>query len=112
MRRLTVPSAARQLPTHWKAATRHSCRNRPPCRRFSSTFVSNLWRNRPRRRSRSRTMNTHEFEDRLEAMRTNPDMVAHFPKIPALAAFDTFADDLLYTHHACCPRTPNEQPDP
>ncbi len=45
-------------------------------------------------------MNTHEFEDRLEAMRTNPDMVAHFPKIAALAAFDSFADDVVYNHHA------------
>ena len=32
-------------------------------------------------------MNTDEFEDRLEAMRTNPDMVAYYPK---LAAFDSF----------------------
>jgi hypothetical protein len=37
-------------------------------------------------------MNTDEFEDRLEAMRTNPDMVAYYPKIAALAAFDSFAD--------------------
>jgi hypothetical protein len=35
-------------------------------------------------------MNTDEFEDRLEAMRTNPDMVAYYPKIAALAAFDSF----------------------
>ena len=45
-------------------------------------------------------MNTHEFEDRLEAMRTNPDMVAYYPKIAALAGFDGFADDVVYNHHA------------
>jgi hypothetical protein len=42
-------------------------------------------------------MNMHEFEDRLEAMRTNPDMVAYCPKI---AAFDGFTDDVVYNHHA------------
>jgi hypothetical protein len=48
-------------------------------------------------------MNTHEFEDRLEAMRTNLDMVAYYPKIAALAAFaafDGFTDDVVYNHHA------------
>ena len=45
-------------------------------------------------------MNTHEFEDRLEAMRTNPDTVAYYPKITALAAFDGFTDDVVYNHHA------------
>jgi hypothetical protein len=33
-------------------------------------------------------------------MRTNPDMVAYFPKIAAFAAFDTFAGDVVYNHHA------------
>src|ERR1700721_1593433 len=36
----------------------------------------------------------------LEAMRTNPDMVAYFPRIAALAAFDSFAGDVVYNHHA------------
>jgi len=26
-------------PTHWKQATRHSCHNRPPCRRFSNRHL-------------------------------------------------------------------------
>jgi hypothetical protein len=33
-------------------------------------------------------------------MRTNPDMVAYYPKIAALAAFDGFTDDVVYNHHA------------
>jgi quinol monooxygenase YgiN len=36
----------------------------------------------------------------VEAMRTNADMVAYFPKIAALAAFDSFAGDVVYNHHA------------
>jgi hypothetical protein len=28
-------------------------------------------------------MNTDEFEDRLKALRTNPDMVAYYPRIAA-----------------------------
>ena len=36
----------------------------------------------------------------VEAMRANPDMVAYFPKIAALAAFDGFAGDVVYNHHA------------
>ena len=36
----------------------------------------------------------------VEAMRANPDMVAYFPRIAALAAFDGFAGDVVYTHHA------------
>ena len=36
----------------------------------------------------------------VEAMRTNPDMVAYFPRIAALAAFDSFAGDVVYNHHA------------
>ncbi len=43
-------------------------------------------------------MNTDEFEDRLEAMRTNPDMFAYFPKFAALATFDGFAGDVVYNH--------------
>jgi len=27
-------------------------------------------------------------------------MVAYYPKIAALAAFDGFADDVVYNHHA------------
>ena len=45
-------------------------------------------------------MNTDEFEDRLEAMGTNPDMVAYYPKIAALAAFDGFVGEVVYNHHA------------
>jgi hypothetical protein len=33
-------------------------------------------------------------------MRTNPDMVAYFPRIAALAAFDSFVGDVVYNHHA------------
>ena len=36
----------------------------------------------------------------VEAMRTNADMVAYFPRIAALAAFDSFAGDVVYKHHA------------
>jgi quinol monooxygenase YgiN len=36
----------------------------------------------------------------LEAMRADPDMVAYFPRIAALAAFDGFAGDVVYNHHA------------
>jgi quinol monooxygenase YgiN len=36
----------------------------------------------------------------VEAMRTNPDMVAYFPRIAALAAFDSFAGEVVYNHHA------------
>jgi quinol monooxygenase YgiN len=36
----------------------------------------------------------------VEAMQTNPDMVAYFPRIAALAAFDSFAGDVVYNHHA------------
>jgi len=36
----------------------------------------------------------------VEAMRANPDMVAYFPTIAALAAFDSFAGDVVYNHHA------------
>jgi quinol monooxygenase YgiN len=36
----------------------------------------------------------------VEAMQTNPDMVAYFPRIAALAAFDSFAGHVVYNHHA------------
>jgi quinol monooxygenase YgiN len=36
----------------------------------------------------------------VDAMRANPDMVAYFPRIAALAAFDSFAGDVVYNHHA------------
>jgi quinol monooxygenase YgiN len=36
----------------------------------------------------------------VEAMQTNPDMVAYFPRIAALAAFDSLAGDVVYNHHA------------
>ncbi|MEA2463050.1 MAG: hypothetical protein QOJ98_797 [Acidobacteriota bacterium] len=36
----------------------------------------------------------------VEAMRTNPAMLAWFPKIMALAAFESFAGDVVYTRHA------------
>jgi len=36
----------------------------------------------------------------VEAMRTNPSMVAYFPRIAALAAFDSFAGHVVYNHHA------------
>jgi quinol monooxygenase YgiN len=36
----------------------------------------------------------------VESMRTNPDMISYFPRIAALAAFDSFAGDVVYNHHA------------
>jgi quinol monooxygenase YgiN len=36
----------------------------------------------------------------VEAMQTNPDMVAYFPRIAALAAIDSLAGDVVYNHHA------------
>lgn len=36
----------------------------------------------------------------VEAMRTHPDMVAYFPRIAALAAFDGFPGDVVYSRHA------------
>jgi len=36
----------------------------------------------------------------VEAMRADPDMVAYFPRIAALAALDSFAGDVVYNHHA------------
>jgi quinol monooxygenase YgiN len=36
----------------------------------------------------------------VEAMRANPDMVAYFPRIAALAAFDGFTGDVVYSRRA------------
>src|SRR5260370_33249227 len=36
----------------------------------------------------------------VEGMRTNPDMVANFPRGAALAAFDSFPGDVVYNQHA------------
>src|ERR1700733_5748053 len=36
----------------------------------------------------------------LEAMRPTPDVVAYFPRIAALAAFDSLSGDVVYNHHA------------
>ena len=36
----------------------------------------------------------------VEAMQTNPDMVAYFPRIAAIAAFESLAGDVVYNHHA------------
>src|ERR1700751_588650 len=36
----------------------------------------------------------------VAAMQSNPDMVAYFPKVAALAAFDSLAGDVVYNHHA------------
>ena len=36
----------------------------------------------------------------VDAMRTNPDMVAYFPKVAAIAAIDSLAGDVVYNHHA------------
>jgi quinol monooxygenase YgiN len=36
----------------------------------------------------------------VEAMQAAPDMAAYFPRIAALAAFDSFAGHVVYNHHA------------
>jgi quinol monooxygenase YgiN len=36
----------------------------------------------------------------IEAMRANSKMQAYFPRIAALAAFDSLAGDVVYSHHA------------
>jgi quinol monooxygenase YgiN len=36
----------------------------------------------------------------VEAMRNNPDMVAYFPKIAAIAALDSLVGDVVFSHHA------------
>jgi quinol monooxygenase YgiN len=35
----------------------------------------------------------------VEAMRTNADMVAYFPKIAAIAALDSLVGDVVFSHH-------------
>src|ERR1700740_489960 len=34
----------------------------------------------------------------VEAMQANPDMVAYFPRVAALAAFDSLVGDVVYNH--------------
>jgi quinol monooxygenase YgiN len=36
----------------------------------------------------------------VEAMQSNPEMVSYFPRVAALAAFDSFAGHVVYNHHA------------
>ena len=36
----------------------------------------------------------------VEAMQANPEMIAYFPRVAALAAFDSLAGDVVYNHHA------------
>ena len=36
----------------------------------------------------------------VEAMKSNVEMIAYFPRIAALAAFDSFVGDVVYSHHA------------
>jgi len=36
----------------------------------------------------------------VQAMQANPEMVAYFPKVAALAAFDSVAGDVVYNHRA------------
>jgi quinol monooxygenase YgiN len=36
----------------------------------------------------------------VKAMRANPDMLAYFPRIAALAAFDGLAGDVVCNYHA------------
>jgi quinol monooxygenase YgiN len=36
----------------------------------------------------------------VDAMRSNPEMVAYFPKIAAFAALDSLVGDVVYNHHA------------
>ncbi len=36
----------------------------------------------------------------VEAMQANPEMIAYFPRVAALAAFDSFAGHVVYNHHA------------
>ena len=38
----------------------------------------------------------------VEAMQANPEMIAYFPRVAALAAFDSFAGRIVYNHHAPC----------
>jgi quinol monooxygenase YgiN len=36
----------------------------------------------------------------VEAMQADPEMTPYFPRVAALAAFDSFAGDVVYNHHA------------
>jgi len=36
----------------------------------------------------------------VEAMQSNPEMIAYFPRVAALAAFDSFAGHVVYNRHA------------
>jgi quinol monooxygenase YgiN len=36
----------------------------------------------------------------VEAMQSHPEMVAYFPRVAALAAFDSFVGHVVYNHHA------------
>lgn len=36
----------------------------------------------------------------VEAMQSNPEMIAYFPRVAALAAFDSFAGTVVYNNHA------------
>ena len=36
----------------------------------------------------------------LASMQANPEMVAYFPKVAALAAFNSVVGDVVYNHHA------------
>jgi quinol monooxygenase YgiN len=36
----------------------------------------------------------------VDAMRTNADMAAYFPKIAAIAALDSLVGDVVFSHHA------------
>jgi quinol monooxygenase YgiN len=38
----------------------------------------------------------------VEAMQANSEMIAYFPRVAALAAFDSFAGHVVYNHHASC----------
>ena len=35
----------------------------------------------------------------VEAMQSNPEMIVYFPRVAALAAFDSFAGHVVYNHH-------------
>ena len=35
----------------------------------------------------------------VEAMQSNPEMIVYFPRVAALAAFDSFAGLVVYNHH-------------
>jgi hypothetical protein len=35
-------------------------------------------------------------------MQANPEMIAYFPKVAALAGFDGFAGHVVYIHDASC----------